>query len=83
MKTMQPVTREEMNAVIARQDQADADRREMRGDIKQIRSDTHELVETYRVLSGGFKVLLWLGKVALAVTAVTGAIAVFKNGWFK
>jgi len=83
MIVMEQVTRAEFIALVARQDAADAEMREMRHDIKQIRHDTHELVETYRALSGGFKVLLWLGKAALAISAVAGAIAIFRNGWFK
>jgi len=80
---MEPVTRAEFAALVERQNQADAEQREMRQDIKQIRHDTHELVETYRTLSGGLKLLFLLGKIALAITAIAGAIAVFKNGWFK
>jgi len=86
---MQPVSRQELNAVIARQDAADADRREMRGDIKQIRHDTHEVVEMFRTLSGGFKVLQGLGALARPITyiaaciaAVYGAWPIIK-GWFK
>jgi len=80
---MDQVTREEFSALVARQDDADAEMHEMGRDIKQIRIDTHELVETYRALSGGFKVLLWLGKVALAVSALVGAFAIFRNGGIK
>jgi len=80
---MDQVSREEFLKSVQRQDSIDVDLHAMRRDLEQIRIDTHELVETYRALSGGFKVLLWLGKIAAAVTAVVGAIAVFRNGWFK
>jgi len=80
---MEQVTRAEFLASVARQDSIDADLHAMRRNLEQIRIDTHELVETYRALSGGFKVLLWLGKIALAVTAIGGAIAVLRTWWFK
>jgi len=79
---MDQVSREEFRALVSRQDAADAEMHEMGRDIKQIRHDTGELVETYRALSGGFKVLLWLGKGALIITAFAGAIAAIK-GWLK
>jgi len=80
---MDQVSRAEFIALVSRQDAADAEMYEMGRDIKQIRHDTGELVETYRALSGGFKVLLWLGRGALAISALAGAIAVFRNEWFK
>jgi len=80
---MDQVTREEFQTLVIRQDRADAEICEIGRDIKQIRHDTGELVDTYRALSGGFKVLLVLGKLALVITAVAGAITVVKDGWFK
>jgi len=80
---MEYVTREEFRVLIARQDALDDDIHEIRLDIKQVRNDTHELVETYRTLSGGLKLLLLLGKIAASLTAVAGAITIFRNGWFK
>jgi len=78
--------REELNALSARQGQADAQIADIRRDIKQIRCDTREVVEMFRALSGGFKVLRWLGGLAVIITALitatTGAITVIK-GWFK
>jgi len=79
---MDQVTRAEFLASVKRQDGIDADLHAMKRDLEQIRHDTHELVETYRALSGGFKVLLWLGKGALIITAFAGAITVIK-GWLK
>jgi len=84
-----PVTRQELNAVIARQDQADSERNEMRGDIKQIKCDTGEVVAMFRALSGGFKVLQWLGALARPITYITASIAAaygawpIIKGWFK
>jgi len=80
---MDQVTRAEFIALVTRQDKADANQREMCNDLKQIRLDTRELVEMYRTLSGGTKLLITFGKVAASFTAVVGAIAVFKNWWFK
>jgi len=80
---MDQVTRAEFLALVARQDKADAEMRDMGRDIKQIRCDTHELVETYRALSGGYKVLRWLGGFAVITTAIATAFVNFKDGWFK
>jgi len=80
---MDQVTRKEFIDLVARQDKADANQREMSKDIKQIRLDTHKLVEMYRTLSGGTQLLLSIGKLAAAFTAFATAIVVFKNWWFK
>jgi len=80
---MDQVTREEFLALLARQGAIDDEIYAMRQDIKQLRDDTHEVVETFRTLSGGFRFFLWLGRIAAALTAIVGAIAVIKNGWFK
>jgi len=57
-------------------------------DVRQIKSDTGDIVETFRALSGGFKVLQGLGKlarpigyIAAAVAAVAGAWATLKGLW--
>jgi len=85
-----PITRQEFEAIVARQNQADVQRCEMRQDIKQIKCDTAEVVEMFRALSGGFKVLQWLGNLARPITyiaagiaAVYGALTVIKNGGIK
>jgi len=80
---MNQVTRQEHQAVVERQNRADEEREEIRRDIKQIRCDTHEVVEMFRTLSGGFKFLLFLGKLSLAITACAGAISIFRKGWFQ
>jgi len=87
---MEYVTRAEFAELVARQDQADADRHEIRQDIKQIKCDTGEVVEMFRALSGGVKVLQWLGNLARPITyiaagiaAVYGALTVIKNGGIK
>lgn len=56
-------------------------------DVKQIRCDTADLIETFRSLVGGFKVLQWIGKaakplayIAMLVGSVVGAIAAIKSG---
>jgi len=74
--------REELNALAARQAQTDDQIADIRRDIKQIRCDTREVVETFRALSGGLKVLRWLGGLAVIITALASAITVIK-GWFK
>jgi len=85
---MNQVTREEFQTLIARQDGADAEMHEIRHDITQIKSDTGEVVEMFRALSGGLKVLQGLGKIARPITyiaamigACIGAYTAWKNGF--
>jgi len=79
---MNHVTREEFAVLVDRQDRAEDEMHEMGRDIKQIRCDTTEVVEMFRALSGGIKVLQWLGKLALLITAIGSAFMIIK-GWFK
>jgi len=80
---MDQVTREEFAVLVERQDAADAEIHEIGRDVKQLRSDTHEIIEMFRALSGGFKLVLLLGKIAAAITAVASAFHAYRNGWFK
>lgn len=85
--TMSDVSREEFMRLVKRQDEAEQRDHAMSQDIKQIKCDTSEVVETFRALSGGFKVLQGLGRlarpigyIAAAIAAVVGAWATIKGG---
>jgi len=79
--SMSDVSREEFMEMVKRQDAAEQRDREMSHDIKQIKTDTAEVVETFRALSGGFKVLQGLGRLARPIGYIAGAIAAIVGAW--
>lgn len=50
-------------------------------DVCQIKQDTGEVVETFRALSGGFKVLQGLGKLARPIGYIAAAVAAVMGAW--
>lgn len=79
--TMSDVSREEFMELVRRQDAAEQRDREMSHDIKQIRTDTSEVVEMFRALSGGFKVLQGLGKLARPIGYIAATVAAVAGAW--
>lgn len=78
---MSDVSRAEFMELVKRQDEAERRDQEMSHDIKQIRCDTAEVVETFRALSGGFKVLQGLGRLARPIGYIAAAIAAVAGAW--
>lgn len=50
-------------------------------DIRQIRHDTSDMIEMFRALSGGFKVLTWLGKLARPIGYMAACVAAIAGAW--
>lgn len=67
--------------MVKRQDAAELRDQEMSHDIKQIKTDTSEVVEMFRALSGGFKVLQGLGRLARPIGYIAGAVAALAAAW--
>lgn len=80
---MSDVSREEFAELVKRQDQAEQRDREMSRDIKQIRCDTAEVVETFKALAGGFKVLQGIGRLARPVGYIAAACTAVAVAWTK
>lgn len=78
---MSEVSREEFLNLVKRQDEADRRDQEMSRDIKQIRCDTSEVVETFRAVSGGIKVLQGLGSLAKPIGYIAAAVAAVLGAW--
>ena len=53
----------------------------MESSLTQIRHDTSDMIEMFRALSGGFKVLTWLGKLAEPIGYIAAAIAAIAGAW--
>lgn len=47
---------------------------------KRIETNTSELIEILNSVKGAFKVLSWVGKLAVPVAAISGLYAVIKTG---
>lgn len=54
---------------------------ELRNDVKQIRADTADIIETFKALAGGFKVLTALGRLARPIGWIAGAAAAVIALW--
>ena len=81
------IDKADFEAMTRRQEASEQAIREMREDIKQIRSDTAGIIEFFDSATGAFKVLNWIGKaarplgyIAATCTAVAVAWAKFKGG---
>lgn len=72
--TMSDVSRQEFLELKQRLDDACHD-------VRQIKSDTADIIETFRALSGGFKVLQGLGKLARIITWFAGMVAACAAAW--
>ena len=61
---------------------ADMERRleSMEGCIKRIQHDTADIVQMFKALSAGTRLLIWLGKLAGSVVAIVGAWFLFFKG---
>ncbi len=79
--TMSDVSREEFMQLVKRQGEAEQRDQDMSHDIKQIKCDTAEVVETFRALSGGFKVLQGLGRLARPIGYIAAAVAAVVGAW--
>jgi len=79
--TMSDVSRAEFMELVKRQDAAEQRDREMSHDLKQIKTDTAEVVEMFKALSGGFKVLQGIGRLARPIGYIAGAIAAIVGAW--
>lgn len=80
---MSEVSREEFMELVKRQDAAEQRDREMSQGIKQIRCDTAEVVEMFKALSGGFKVLQAIGRLAKPVGYIAAACTAVAVAWSK
>lgn len=49
---------------------------------KRIEKNTAGLVETFEALSGGFRVLSWIGKAAVPIAIIWGGIKAYTIGLF-
>ena len=55
----------------------------MERQIDCIKHDTSDLVDAFRSVKGGLRVLMWLGKLAAPVAAIGAAWASFKAGFWR
>ena len=51
--------------------------------IENLEKDTEGVLDTFGALQGGFKVLQWIGRLAVPVTAIGAAWASIKSGMWK
>ena len=49
---------------------------------KRIEKNTAGLVETFEALSGGFRVLAWIGKAAVPIAIIWGGVKAYTIGLF-
>lgn len=50
-------------------------------DVSQIKKDTADIIDTFKALAGGFKVLQALGKMARVVTFIAASVAAVVAAW--
>lgn len=72
---MSDVSREEFLEMVKRQDAAEQRDRETSHDIKQTKNDTFEVEKMFKALTGGFKVLQGIGRLARPIGYMAVAIA--------
>lgn len=69
---------------------ADKQLKELRTELKEIKQqlcevhkETRDIIELFKALEGGFKVIKWLGKLAAPIVAIAAAWTAIKSGFWR
>lgn len=77
------IDKAEFEAMARRQEASEQAIRDMREDIRQIRSDTSGIVEFFDSATGAFKVLNWIGKAARPLGWIAATCTAVAVAWSK
>jgi len=56
---------------------------EVKEQLCEIHKETKDIIELFKALEGGFKVIKWLGKLATPIVAIAAAWTAIKSGFWR